>query len=79
MPSSINLKAVGLNLSPNQLDLPDGSLTNASNVIIRRDNVIEKRRGFKLYGTPTFSSTQRINQIFTYKDQIIRHYDSTLE
>lgn len=79
MPSSINLKAVGLNLSPNQLDLPDGSLTKASNVIIRRDNVIEKRRGFKLYGEPTFSSTQRVKQLFTYRNQLIRHYDTTLE
>ncbi len=50
MASNVTLKAIGLNISPNQLDLPPGSLVTASNVIIKRDNVVEPRRGYPLYG-----------------------------
>jgi len=32
MPSVFNLKALGLNTQPNQLDVPDGSLSVAKNV-----------------------------------------------
>ena len=50
MPGYTSLKAAGLNISPNSLNKPEGSLEIASNVIIRRDNVIEPRRGFKTFG-----------------------------
>lgn len=79
MASNVNLKASGLVISPNQLELPEGSLVEASNVIIRRDNVIEKRRGFKLYENSFGASTDRAKQIFTYQNQLIRHYSSILE
>jgi len=79
MPSNILLKAVGLNTQPNQLDLPPGSLTQASNVIIKRDNVIESRRGYKLYGDSMGSSSDRAKQLMTYKDRILRHFSNQLE
>jgi len=78
MPSQVNLKALGLNYSPNNIDLPSGSLVKAENVIIRRDNVIESRRGFKLYGSAFGSIQQRANQLRAYRDRIILHYDNTL-
>lgn len=79
MSSSITLKALGLNFSPNALDLPNGSLSTASNVIIKRENVLEQRRGFKLYGTSFGSSSDRISQLFSYKTRILRQYSNLLQ
>lgn len=79
MPSNVLLKALGLNFSPNSLDLPEGSLLEANNVIIRRDNVVESRRGFKIYGNTLSSSSDRAKQLLTYKGRIIRHYSNLLE
>lgn len=79
MSSTGTLKAIGLNLSPNQLETPEGSLTEATNVIIRRDNVIEPRRGFKLYGEAFGSITDRLKQLFTYRSRLLRHYGTTLQ
>lgn len=77
--STVVLKALGLNSSPNQLEVPPGSLTQASNIIIRRDNVVESRRGFKLYGNSVGTSSDRVAQLFTYKNKLLRHYNSTLQ
>lgn len=79
MSSTGTLKALGLNLSPNQLEVPEGSLVEGSNVIIRRDNVIEPRRGFKLWGESFGDITDRLKQLFTYRQRILRHYNSTLQ
>src|ERR1039458_3608970 len=79
MATSVTLKAAGLNISPNQLDLTPGSLTLAQNVIIKRDNVIESRRGFQLYGTSFGTSTDTAKQLMTYKEKIIRHYSDQLQ
>lgn len=79
MASNITLKAVGLNISPNQLDLPPGSLVTASNVIIKRDNVVEPRRGYPLYGNALGTSSDRAKQLMTYKERILRHFSDTLE
>lgn len=79
MPSSALLKALGLNFSPNQLALPEGSLLNASNVVIRRDNIIESRRGFKLYGDALPPNVDRIKQLLTYKGRLLRHFADTIQ
>lgn len=79
--STINLKALGLNFSPNALELPPGSLIEANNVIIRRDNVIESRRGYKLFGEeiPQVSGNpQFAKQLAIYRQRILRHYGSVL-
>lgn len=77
--SNVNLKALGLNFQPNQLDVAPGSMVEADNVIIRRENVIEKRRGFKLYGDALGTGTDRAKQLFTYQNRIIRHYSNILQ
>ena len=79
MPSLVTLKATGLQIQPNQMDLPPGSLTVASNVVIDRDNVVEKRRGFKLYGNSFGSSTDTVKQLMEYRDRLIRHYNTILQ
>ena len=71
--SSVTLKALGLNFSPNALELPPGSLIEANNVIIRRDDVIESRRGYKLFGEE-IPNDELSKQIFIYRDRILRHY-----
>lgn len=76
MASSVILKAAGLVTSSSELNRPEGSLTVASNVIIRRDGIIEQRRGFKLYGSEVDSS---VKQITSYRDRLIRHYGDTLQ
>jgi hypothetical protein len=77
--AAVTLKALGLKLSPNQLELPPGSMSEASNVIIRRDNVVQSRRGYKLYGSAFGLSSDVVKQILSYKDVIIRHYGTTLQ
>lgn len=75
--STVNLQALGLNFSPNALELPPGSLVEADNVIIRRDDVIESRRGYKLYGEE-IPSQQKAKQLMVYRDRILRHYGSKI-
>jgi hypothetical protein len=77
--STVILKAAGLITSPNQLDLPDGALSEANNVIIKRDNVIEPRRGFKLYGDEFPNGQDRAKQLMIYRNRIIRHYNEILQ
>lgn len=79
MGSQVNLQAVGLNYSPNNLALPEGSLSIAEDVIIRRDNVLESRRGFKEYSQEFGTSPDRSLQLISYKERILHHYnDSSL-
>lgn len=79
MPTTPVLKARGLNLSPNQLTVEEGSLSQAENIIIRRDDVIEPRRGFRLYGESFGTSTDTIKQMFVYRERLIRHYNDVLQ
>lgn len=78
MPSNVILKALGLNISPNQLEVQEGSLTEAKNIIIQRDNIIEPRRGFKLYDESFGTLTDRAKQLMTYQKRLIRHWANTL-
>ena len=79
MASTALIKALGLNRSINALEAPPGTLYEASNVIIRRDDVIESRRGYDLFGTPFGSSADRCKQMAEYKNRIIRHYSDKLQ
>jgi hypothetical protein len=78
MASQVTLKALGLNYSPNNLALPEGSLLVADDVIIRRDNVVESRRGFKDYSVGLGISTNPIKQLLEYKGRILAHYNNKL-
>lgn len=77
--STITIKASGLNTSPNQLDLPEGSLSEAKNVIIRRDGIIEQRRGFHVFGNQLPSNINRVKQLSVYRERLLRHYATTLQ
>lgn len=79
MPSTIFLKAAGLYTADNPLNLPEGSLLQANNVVIKNDGIIEQRRGYKLYGESFGTSTDRAKQLTTYKNRIIRHYNDVLQ
>lgn len=77
--STILLKAAGLHTSPNELERVDGALIQADNVIIRRDGIIEQRRGFNLYGDALPSAGLRVKQLTTYRSRILRHYSNILQ
>lgn len=79
MASTVVLKAAGLYTSPNQLSLPEGALSDASNVIIKRDGIVEQRRGFKLYGNSSGGTFDRFKQLTVYRGRIIRHIIDQLE
>ena len=76
---TVILKASGLQTSPNELSREDGALIEASNVIIKRDNIVEQRRGFDLYGSPLPDSSQRVKQLTSYRNRILRHYSNKLQ
>ena len=79
MPSqTVILNAAGLVTSPNELSREDGALIEASNVVIRRDGIIEQRRGFNLYGSELPLINERVKQLATYKNRILRHYSDKL-
>lgn len=78
MPSTVILAAAGLVTSPNELNQPEGSLRNASNIVIRRDGIIESRRGFHVYGDELSSNNLRDKQLTFYRDRLLRHYSSKL-
>lgn len=79
MSSTAILKASGLYTSPNNLSVPEGALSEAKNIIIKRDNIVEQRRGFKLFGTALPSAEDRVKQLTTYKKTLIRHFNETLQ
>lgn len=79
MASNVVLKALGLSFQPNQLEVPDGSLIEANNVDIRRDNSVQPRRGFKLDGDSFGDVTMRLKQLFVYKERLIRQYADKLQ
>jgi len=76
--SQTTVKALGLNINPNFLDLPNGSLVVANDVIIRRENVIESRRGLSDWSDDIGTSVNRMNQLFQYKDRILTNYSNKL-
>ncbi len=78
--NSVLLQAAGLYSLQNRLGTwPPGALVQADNINIDRDNIIQVRRGFKIYGDTLAPSTSRAKQLFTYKNVVLRHYDSVLE
>jgi hypothetical protein len=79
MASTVIVAASGLVTSPNELNRPEGSLTEAKNVVIKRDGIIEQRRGFKLYGDRLPLNTQRVKQMKFYRNRLIRHYANKLQ
>jgi hypothetical protein len=69
MANDVVNRALGLVLQFNPLDVQPGSLVRADNIVIRRENVIEDRRGYALYG----SCTSNISQLMTYMSKTLSH------
>lgn len=74
----VTLKALGLNYSPNLLGLEQGSLVQADDIIIRRDNVVESRRGFREYSEQFGSGSDRAKQLLEYKEKVLVHYSNKI-
>ena len=77
--SSVILQARGLQTSNNELTSEDGALIEAKNVIIKRNNLIEQRRGFKIWGNALDLNSARVKQLTTYRNRLIRHYSNKLQ
>jgi len=72
-------KCAGLITQPNELLRPDGALDRADNIIIDSDDTIEIRNGFLEYGDSFGNASDTLNQIFFYKNRLMRHYDTTIQ
>jgi len=69
-----NLHNKGLHTYKNVYSqVPEGSMSKASNVVIDRDDVVEPRRGLKQYGNALSNSAYRALQLFDYKTRLLRH------
>jgi hypothetical protein len=73
---NVILKALGLVSAYNTLDTPPGTFAKASNVVIRKEGVVEKRRGFSTYGDNLGGSAK---QLLTYHERILRHYGTVID
>jgi hypothetical protein len=74
--NAINLKFKGLFTDPNNLgSVPTGALSQADNVNIDRDDIIEPRRGFQQYGQdlPNLSKN-----LLAYKNRLLVHSDNKI-
>ncbi len=79
MAQSALLRCRGLHTFKNLLsEIPEGSLTEAINVVVDRDGIIEPRRGFTQFGGTFGSGSDRAKQLLTYKNRILTHYGSKL-
>jgi hypothetical protein len=67
-------KCLGLIRQYNPLDIPPGALLRANNCRIPRENVIEDRRGNKLYATLDTQGAQ----LLTYSSRVLVHKGSTI-
>lgn len=80
MSQSVLLKAKGISVHSNPLGaVAEGSMQEALNVIIDRNEIVEPRRGFYEYGNPFGIGSDRAKNLFTYKDVILRHVTNTLQ
>jgi hypothetical protein len=77
--NQVVVAAKGLNTFPNYFNLSPGALLEALNVVIDRDNVIQPRRGFFEYGNSFGGVNDRVKQIISYKNRILRHVLTALQ
>lgn len=79
--NNVVLKNAGIHSFTNILsDVPQGSMQEAVNVVIDRNQVVEPRRGYAKYGN-TFGipSVDLTQQLLQYKDTVLRHVLSSLQ
>jgi len=77
MSDKLILKAKGIyTQANNKSSVPNGALVSAKNVVIDKDDLVEPRRGFKLFGDSMDSgSGNTAKQLLTYEKRLIRHYE----
>jgi hypothetical protein len=73
------LKSRGLISYRNELNVPDGAMDVADNIVIDEDDVVELRRGQGEYGDALPNEEDRVKQVAEYKTLLFRHYNSTLQ
>ena len=78
MSQTVTLRAAGLDYSPNALSLTEGALIEADDVVIRRDNTVESRRGYSDYSEGLGLSTDRAKQLIEYKNRLLVHYSNSI-
>jgi len=65
----------GLYLQRNSFTVPDGALEQATNLIVKNDNILSSRRGFHCYFDP---SSGTLNNLFNYQDTLLAAYQTKL-
>jgi hypothetical protein len=70
--TKLTFRARGLYLGPSELTAPDGGMTQADNVVISREGIVETRRGEDVV------STKALTRLFPWRDSLIGHGGSTL-
>jgi len=78
MPQKNVIKNSGLFTFTNELNLPEGAMTKADDVIIDKTDIVESRRGINLYGETFGTSSDRAKQLLQYKNELLLHYSDKL-
>jgi hypothetical protein len=76
---NVVLKASGLNTFQNYFNVAPGTLIEALNVNIDRDQIIEPRRGYPQYGNTFGGVNDRCKQLLSYKNTVLRHVLTKLQ
>lgn len=63
----------GLHLQSNSFDVPSGSLEDAKNVVMTKDKILSKRRGFYEYLDP---GGDTLNRLATYEEKLIAIFNN---
>lgn len=72
---NVVLNFKGIHTNNNYYNAPEGSASEAVNVVCDRTDIVEPRRGLKVYGEEDADYTK---QLLQYKDTIIKHYGNKL-
>lgn len=76
----VQLKIAGLYTNNQYLtQVPEGALTECIDYIHDRKGILEKRRGYKIYGDALTLDTDRAKQLFSYKGAIFRHFNDKIQ
>jgi hypothetical protein len=75
MPRFKSMKALGLYTDPNPLELSNGALLTALNVVIDRADLIQPRRGFTTHSTITSSRNVWRLAYYIYQGLLLAHWD----
>lgn len=79
MSGKLILKAKGIYTQANNKSaVPDGALLTAKNVVIDKDDLVEPRRGYKLFGDLMGTGSNDIaKQLMSYENRLLRHYQTS--